>query len=151
MAAQHDVIVVGSGAGGGSVAYKLVNAGKRVLLIEKGPFLPRDAWADKNGRPDLYLRMFSKRYDNLAVLGFLEFASAAYTNFDHMAELIVADAVAERDAPLARKLSEKKRSHQPDLTGGHRYIATPRHANYVDVDAYLKVLGQVKREIGVAA
>ena len=115
------------------------------------PFLPRDAWADKNGRPDLYLRMFSKRYDNLAVLGFLEFASAAYTNFDHMAELIVADAVAERDAPLARKLSEKKRSHQPDLTGGHRYIATPRHANSVDVDAYLKVLGQVKREIGVAA
>lgn len=43
MAAQHDVIVVGSGAGGGSVAYKLVNAGKRVLLIEKGPFLPRNA------------------------------------------------------------------------------------------------------------
>jgi choline dehydrogenase-like flavoprotein len=42
MAPQHDVIVVGSGAGGGSVAYKLVNAGKRVLLIEKGPFLPRD-------------------------------------------------------------------------------------------------------------
>ncbi|ODS04154.1 hypothetical protein AUC71_05570 [Methyloceanibacter marginalis] len=42
MAAQHDVIVIGSGAGGGSVAYKLANAGKRVLLIEKGPFLPRD-------------------------------------------------------------------------------------------------------------
>ena len=43
MAAQHDVIVIGSGAGGGSVAYKLVNAGKRVLLLEKGPFLPRNA------------------------------------------------------------------------------------------------------------
>ena len=43
MAAQYDVIVIGSGAGGGSVAYKLVNAGKRVLLVEKGPFLPRDA------------------------------------------------------------------------------------------------------------
>jgi len=43
MAAQYDVIVIGSGAGGGSVAYKLANAGKRVLLIEKGPFLPRDA------------------------------------------------------------------------------------------------------------
>jgi choline dehydrogenase-like flavoprotein len=42
MAAQHDVIVIGSGAGGGSVAYKLAKAGKRVLLIEKGPFLPRD-------------------------------------------------------------------------------------------------------------
>lgn len=43
MAAQHDVIVVGSGAGGGSVAYKLANAGKRVLLIERGLFLPRDS------------------------------------------------------------------------------------------------------------
>ena len=42
MAEQHDVIVIGSGAGGGSVAYKLVNAGKRVLVVEKGPFLPRD-------------------------------------------------------------------------------------------------------------
>ena len=40
--AQHDVIIIGSGAGGASVAYKLVNAGKRVLLIEKGPFLPRN-------------------------------------------------------------------------------------------------------------
>jgi choline dehydrogenase-like flavoprotein len=43
MAAQYDVIVIGSGAGGASVAYKLANAGKRVLLIEKGPFLPRNA------------------------------------------------------------------------------------------------------------
>ena len=42
MSAQHDVIVIGSGAGGGSVAYKLANSGKRVLLIEKGPFLERD-------------------------------------------------------------------------------------------------------------
>lgn len=40
---KHDVIVVGSGAGGGGVAYRLAKAGKRVLLIEKGPFLPRDA------------------------------------------------------------------------------------------------------------
>ena len=43
MADQYDVIVVGSGAGGASTAYRLVNAGKRVLLIEKGPFLPRNA------------------------------------------------------------------------------------------------------------
>ncbi|MGH6737044.1 MAG: GMC oxidoreductase [Methyloceanibacter sp.] len=43
MTAQYDVIIIGSGAGGGSVAYKLANAGKRVLLIEKGAFLPRDA------------------------------------------------------------------------------------------------------------
>lgn len=38
----YDAIVVGSGAGGAAVAYKLVNAGKRVLVVEKGGFLPRD-------------------------------------------------------------------------------------------------------------
>tara|TARA_Y100001951_G_scaffold68638_2_gene55542 strand:+ start:7589 stop:8950 length:1362 start_codon:yes stop_codon:yes gene_type:complete len=115
------------------------------------PFLPEDAWEDKGGRPDLYLRIFSKRYNNLAVLGFVEFASAAYASFDEMAELIVADATATKETSLARKLAEKKQHHNPDLKAGHRYIATPRHANYVDVDRYLKVLGQVKRELGVAS
>ena len=43
MSAHYDVIVVGSGAGGASVAYKLTLAGKRVLLLEKGPYLPRNA------------------------------------------------------------------------------------------------------------
>ncbi|HEX2366897.1 MAG TPA: FAD-dependent oxidoreductase, partial [Bradyrhizobium sp.] len=37
-----DVIVVGSGAGGAAAAYKLVKAGKRVLMIEKGGRLPSD-------------------------------------------------------------------------------------------------------------
>ena len=39
---SYDVIVAGSGAGGAAVAYKLVKAGKRVLMIEKGGQLPRD-------------------------------------------------------------------------------------------------------------
>src|SRR5512132_1136892 len=38
----YDAIIVGSGAGGAAVAYKLVRGGKRVLLLEKGVPLPRD-------------------------------------------------------------------------------------------------------------
>ena len=41
--AKHDVIIVGSGAGGAAAAYRLAMAGRRVLVVEKGPFLPRDA------------------------------------------------------------------------------------------------------------
>lgn len=37
-----DAIIVGSGAGGSAAAYALVKAGKRVLMLEKGGFLPRD-------------------------------------------------------------------------------------------------------------
>ena len=39
---DYDAIIVGSGAGGASVAYKLVHAGRRVLMLEKGSRLPRD-------------------------------------------------------------------------------------------------------------
>jgi len=39
---QYDVIVIGSGAGGSAAAYPLVQSGKRVLLLEKGPALPKD-------------------------------------------------------------------------------------------------------------
>lgn len=58
--AQHDVIIVGSGAGGASVAYKLAKAGKRVLLVEKGPFLPRNA-STLSVRNDFVDGVFSNR------------------------------------------------------------------------------------------
>ena len=42
-AADHyDVIVIGSGAGGGTLAHRLAPAGKRVLLLERGGYLPRE-------------------------------------------------------------------------------------------------------------
>jgi choline dehydrogenase-like flavoprotein len=37
-----EVIIIGSGAGGAAAAYKLVMAGHRVLMLEKGLPLPRD-------------------------------------------------------------------------------------------------------------
>ena len=70
MAGSFDVVVIGSGAGGGVVAQRLANAGKKVLILERGEHLPREAenwspkavflerryrtqerWIDKDGRP----------------------------------------------------------------------------------------------------
>jgi choline dehydrogenase-like flavoprotein len=42
IAREFDVIVVGSGAGGSAAAYRLVTAGLRVALVEKGSALPKD-------------------------------------------------------------------------------------------------------------
>ena len=40
----YDVIVVGSGAGGGMATHELANAGLKVALLEAGPFFdPKDA------------------------------------------------------------------------------------------------------------
>jgi choline dehydrogenase-like flavoprotein len=39
---RYEVIIIGTGAGGGTLAYRLAKAGKRVLILERGPFLPRE-------------------------------------------------------------------------------------------------------------
>ena len=39
MKQEYDVCVIGSGAGGGPVAFTLANAGYKVLVLEKGPWL----------------------------------------------------------------------------------------------------------------
>jgi choline dehydrogenase-like flavoprotein len=39
---RYDVIIIGSGPGGGSVAWSLAKTGKRILVIERGDYLPRE-------------------------------------------------------------------------------------------------------------
>ncbi|AFY51225.1 choline dehydrogenase-like flavoprotein [Nostoc sp. PCC 7524] len=63
---HYDVIIIGTGAGGGTLAYKLAASGKKILILERGNFLPRNKrnwdshevmryrnsenWYDKNGK-----------------------------------------------------------------------------------------------------
>src|SRR3954464_11181097 len=42
MSEHYDVIIVGSGAGGGTLAHRLAPSGKRVLVLERGGWLPRE-------------------------------------------------------------------------------------------------------------
>ena len=39
---QFDVIIIGTGAGGGTLAYTLAPLGKRILLLERGDYVPRE-------------------------------------------------------------------------------------------------------------
>ena len=39
---HYDVIIIGTGAGGGTLAHRLAPSGKRTLLLERGAFLPRE-------------------------------------------------------------------------------------------------------------
>ena len=67
---HYDVIIIGSGAGGATLAYRLAPSGKRVLILERGGYVPREKdnwstravnvlakyntkeqWADAAGRP----------------------------------------------------------------------------------------------------
>ena len=46
---HYDVIIVGSGPGGGTMAWRLAQTGKRILLIERGDYLLREPgnWASQ--------------------------------------------------------------------------------------------------------
>jgi choline dehydrogenase-like flavoprotein len=67
---HYDVIIIGTGAGGGTLAHKLAPSGKKILLLERGGYLPREPenwssrevfrkerylddelWLDKDGTP----------------------------------------------------------------------------------------------------
>ncbi|MDY6803089.1 MAG: GMC family oxidoreductase [Cyanobacteriota bacterium] len=66
----YDAIVIGTGAGGGTIAYKLAPTGKKILILERGDFMPLEEqnrsnvdvfkreryhaperWYDKDGEP----------------------------------------------------------------------------------------------------
>src|SRR5207253_10136104 len=42
MAARYDVAIIGTGAGGGTLAYALASTGKNILLLERGDYVPRE-------------------------------------------------------------------------------------------------------------
>jgi len=68
-ASRYDVIIIGTGAGGGTLAYHLAPSGKRILILERGDYVPREkanwdpqvvnveahyntkeSWLDKDGK-----------------------------------------------------------------------------------------------------
>ncbi|MGB6299230.1 MAG: GMC family oxidoreductase, partial [Rivularia sp. (in: cyanobacteria)] len=42
MQKYYDIIIIGTGAGGGTLAYALASTGKRILLLERGDYIPRE-------------------------------------------------------------------------------------------------------------
>lgn len=39
---HYDAIVIGTGAGGGTLALHLAQAGKNILILERGPSMPQE-------------------------------------------------------------------------------------------------------------
>ncbi|HXW22444.1 MAG TPA: GMC family oxidoreductase [Rhodomicrobium sp.] len=42
MGNHYDAVIIGSGPGGGTMAWRLAKTGKRILLLERGDYLPRE-------------------------------------------------------------------------------------------------------------
>ncbi len=112
------------------------------------PFLDPGLLTWHQGRPQLYLNVFSREQDSLYVLGFIEFADAAYRRFDEMARLIVMDIRARETGEHRAEWRELKRADHPDLRGGVAYVDSPRHVSYVEVHAYQAYLAGLRDRFG---
>jgi hypothetical protein len=51
--------------------------------------------------------------------------------------------------PRRHRFDALRASHRPDLRGGHHYVDSPRHANYVEAATYDEVLEQVRADVGL--
>lgn len=112
------------------------------------PFLDEDLFEWKQGRPQLYLNIFHRRLRGLAVVGYVEFASAGYQRFDEMAQMVAMDAVIEQSGANRETWRSMKAEGRPDLRGASTYVDSPRHANYVDVTVYRRVLSEIRQAFG---
>ena len=82
------------------------------------------------------------------MLGFVEFASAAYQRFDEMAQTIVMDANIRETGVGLEEWTRMKAEHRPNLRGGMDYVNSPRHANYVEVGTYRRTLAEIHAQFG---
>src|SRR5688572_7838210 len=48
-AEQFDIVIIGSGAGGGTMAHALAPSGARILIVERGDFVPQE---EENWNPE---------------------------------------------------------------------------------------------------
>jgi cation diffusion facilitator CzcD-associated flavoprotein CzcO/amino acid transporter len=112
------------------------------------PYLDTSLFEWKGGRPQLYLNLMHRTIDTLYVLGFIEFADAAYRRFDDMAQVITADINARETGVNRAMMLALRRDDFPDLRGGHHYLDSARHANYVEAATYARTLASLRRRLG---
>lgn len=87
--------------------------------------------------PRLYLNIFPRRHDNLAVMGMIEASGIGWQGRYEQGELVARFLKAASDgSPQADTLRQAKAGPPPDLSGGYRYLKLERMAYYVHKDTY---------------
>ena len=113
------------------------------------PFIDREHLNWRDGRPDLYLNIFHPTRDNLFVAGMIQPDSGQWGLVDYQAQLIARFiAGLSKESSRAEKFRRRKSNDRPDLTGGVRYIRSPRHLLEVEHFGYRKTLMTWIRRLG---
>lgn len=112
------------------------------------PYLPADTLEWRSSRPRLYMNLFSRKQPSLMGMGFMETDGGAYKLFDEMANVVAQHAADRQRNPERAARFDMIKQEDPDLSGGVKYLASERHGNYVQHDAYLAELKRLRKRMG---
>jgi cation diffusion facilitator CzcD-associated flavoprotein CzcO len=113
------------------------------------PFLDKTVLTWEGNRPALKLCFAAPNDPSLFCLGFLETNGGIFKYFTDIADLVARSIKAELTAPDEfRKFRNIVDGWDRDLSGGIRFLKTPRHAHYVNSDDYRAALKSVRKQMG---
>lgn len=153
---QHGDIVAKPGIAGADGSTITFTDGSRVdvdLVLLATGYRHRVPYAQAlfgdEQHPDLYLSCISRRHERLFGVGFLETNSGAYGLFDLQAQLIAGYLAADStEDPAAERFRSRIAADATDLSGGIRFVRSPRHQGYVDSHAIKRHLRSVGADFG---
>jgi cation diffusion facilitator CzcD-associated flavoprotein CzcO len=97
---------------------------------------------------DLFLTLLHRRFPTLAFMGVFETDGAAYDLFGRQAEVVARTLECVLPGgPSADAVRRAVAQARPELTGGRRYVDSPRHAWYVADRIYGKQLDRFLRTL----
>lgn len=111
------------------------------------PFLASHLPSTNGHGPHLYAHLIAPSARDLFVIGHFETDGGAYPVVSKQGALVahLARVHAARPDAVRRWLQRLTSRPAPDLSGGVRYLASPRHAHYAQFEAYLKYLDRLTR------
>ncbi|MEM8563791.1 MAG: NAD(P)/FAD-dependent oxidoreductase, partial [Pseudomonadota bacterium] len=104
---------------------------------------------DWNGyKPSLAYSVFNRRHDSLFAVGFTEMNAGGYYIFDEMTSLIAHAIAIQVNAPEKWSQARQLIMQPTDFSGGLNFVPSERHADYLDMDTYLKACKGLAKTLG---
>jgi hypothetical protein len=113
------------------------------------PFMDQAFFDRKGDKIDGYLSVFNRRHETLFTLGFLVTNAGVFEDFDRLATMVASYANDRMTAPArAANFRARVAADHPDLSGGLRFLDSPRHATYAEHDAFRKAVEGTRKAMG---
>ena len=113
------------------------------------PYMEKSLFQWVSKYPDLYLSSLHREFDNVCCLGLHQTDGGAYDFFTLQADMMCNFILDQEHRPKrAAEFQALKNVDRPNLSGGIRYVDSPRHATYAKKSRFRKYSNKLMRRFG---